>query len=107
MSSVFLALLLLAADPLPADAVIVAPREFFPALQPLVDHRQDAGALVRLMSELASRRSRSARRFATRPRGGKLKFVLLVGDAEPAARDRCHDRGPLRCRPTCTRRSST
>lgn len=67
------------------DVVVVAPREFLPALGPLIEHRQKQG-----------------RRFAFLPNGGRpeeirasirnvahsgeLKYVLIVGDAEPAAR---------------------
>ena len=43
MSIALFALLLLSAEPQAADAVIVAPREFIPALQPLIEHRQQQG----------------------------------------------------------------
>jgi hypothetical protein len=85
MSAVLLALTLLAADPLPADAVIVAPREFLPALQPLVEHRKTQGHTFGYVpSNQPADTIRTAIRTAAKT--GKLKFVLLIGDAEPAAR---------------------
>ena len=85
MPSAILALFLLAADPQAADAVIVAPRDFYPALQPLIDHRQEQGHQFALMSNSGSAdQIRAAIRKVAA--GGKLKHVLIVGDAEPAAR---------------------
>jgi hypothetical protein len=85
MSPVLLAAVLLAADPVPADAVIVAPREFLPALQPLVEHRKAQG---HTFGYIPSNQSAEAIRTSIRraAESGKLKFVLLVGDADPAAR---------------------
>jgi hypothetical protein len=85
MSSALVALLLFAADALPADAVVVAPREFLPALKPLLDHRQAQG---HRFGYINSTQSADAIRGAIRQAAtaGGLKFVLLVGDAEPAAR---------------------
>ena len=85
MSSALLALLLFSADPQAADVALVAPRDMLPALQPLVDHRQAQG---RRFTHITSTQSPEAIRAAIRTaaRSGDLKFVLLVGDAEPAAR---------------------
>ena len=85
MSPVLLALALLAADRSPADALVVAPREFLPALKPLVDHRQAQG---HRFGYIPSTQPAEAIRLAIRQAaaGSKLRFVLLVGDAEPAAR---------------------
>jgi hypothetical protein len=85
MSSVLLALVLFAADPPRADAAIVAPREFLPALQPLVEHRQAQG---HRFTHIDGAQPADAIRSAIRQSasGGGLKFVLIVGDAEPAAR---------------------
>jgi len=85
MSSALVALLLFAADARPADAVVVAPREFLPALKPLLDHRQTQG---HRFGYINSTQSAEAIRGAIRQAAaaGGLKFVLLVGDAEPAAR---------------------
>lgn len=85
MFSTLLTLLLVAADPLAVDAVIVAPREFLPPLQPLLDHRQQQGhRFAYLPNTGAAPEIRAGiRRIAA---GGRLKYVLIVGDAEPAAR---------------------
>lgn len=85
MSCTYLALLLLAADPLAADAVIVAPREFLPALEPLVAQRQKQGhQFVFVPTAATPEEVRGGIRAAAKAH--PLKFVLLVGDAEPAAR---------------------
>ena len=85
MSCTFLALLLLTAEPLAADAVIVAPREFLPALQPLVEQRQKQGhRFVYVPNGPTPEAIKSGLREAAKAH--PLKFVLLVGDAEPAAR---------------------
>ncbi|MDX1944820.1 MAG: C25 family cysteine peptidase [Pirellulaceae bacterium] len=84
MSSALLALLLLAADPSPT-AVVVAPREFVPALQPWIEHREAQGIRVLLLPNTGTTdeiRAAIRRIAASEP----VKFVLLVGDAEPAAR---------------------
>src|SRR5438876_792811 len=77
MFSVLLACMLLAIDPPPVDAVIVAPREFLPALQPLVDHRQQQGHRFAYLSNGGSAAEIRAgiRRIAA---GGQLKYVLIV-----------------------------
>jgi hypothetical protein len=76
---------LLAAEPLPADAVVVAPREFYPALQPLIDHRREQGHRFALMSNAGTADEiRAAIRKVAK--GGELKHVLIVGDAEPGAK---------------------
>jgi len=85
MSCTCLALLLLTADPAAADAVLVAPREFLPALQPLIEQRQKQGhRFVLVPNGPTPEAIRSGIRTAAK--GGSLKFALLVGDAEPAAR---------------------
>jgi hypothetical protein len=85
MLSLLLTGLLLSADVPAADAVIVAPREFLPALQPLVEHRQQQGHRFAYVPNTGSAAEIRAgiRRLAA---GGGLKFVLIAGDAEPAAR---------------------
>src|SRR5688572_26807305 len=85
MVSALLALLLLSADAQPFDAVIVGPREFLPALQPLIAHRQAQGHRFAYVPNVGSADDmRSGIRKAAV--GGALKYVLLLGDAEPAAR---------------------
>jgi peptidase C25-like protein len=85
MSSVFLACLLVAAEPQPVNAVIIAPREFLPALQPLVEHRQQQGHRFAYLSNTGSPADIRAgiRKLAA---AGDLKYVVIVGDAKPAAR---------------------
>jgi hypothetical protein len=84
LSAVF-ACLLLAAERQAPDAVIVAPREFAAALAPLVEHRQRQGHRV---AYIASSGSSAEVRAAIRKVAaeGALRYVLLVGDADPAAR---------------------
>jgi hypothetical protein len=84
MLTALVASLLLAAD-LPPDAVIVAPREFLPALQPLIEHRQRQGHRPVHVSNAGSASDirNSIRNVAA---GGALKYVLLVGDSEPGGR---------------------
>src|SRR5262245_39488936 len=70
---------------LPADAVVVAPRDFLPALNPLIEYRQTQGH--RFVYVPTSSRPDEIRTAIHNPaRQGELKFVLIVGDAEPAAR---------------------
>jgi hypothetical protein len=84
MLTALVASLLLAADA-PPDAVIVAPREFLPALQPLIEHRQRQGhRFVHVPNAGSASDIRNAIRSVAA--GGGLKYVLIVGDTEPAAR---------------------
>src|SRR6185369_9903638 len=70
---------------LPADAVIVAPREFLPALNPLIEYRQKQGRrFAYVPTSVRTDEIRTAIRNIAR--GGELKYVLIVGDAEPTAR---------------------
>src|SRR5690349_20975372 len=70
---------------LPADAVVVAPREFLPALNPLIEYRQKQGRRFAYVPTSA-RPDEIRAAIRNHARGGNLKFVLLVGDAEPTAR---------------------
>lgn len=81
-----LLMLLLLADPRPApDTIVVCPREFLASLSPWLDYRASQGHQVEWVSNLGSPQEiRSAiRKLAL---GGKLRFVLLVGDADIAQR---------------------
>jgi hypothetical protein len=89
MLSAILVAVVFAADARPADgqvdAVVVAPRELLPALQPLLAHREQQGHRLALVTSTASPveiRAAIRRQAAA----GGLKYVLLVGDADPAAR---------------------
>lgn len=83
MASLLLTCLLLAADPQPADAVIVAPREFLPALAPLIEHRQRQGHQVAILP--ASGNAETIRGLIQGVAAqGKLRYVLLVGDVPVA-----------------------
>ena len=85
MSTLLLALALFTADATPADAVVVCPREFLPALEPLIVHRQAQGhRFLYVPNTLAPTEIRAA--IQKTAASGALKYVLLVGDAEPAAR---------------------
>src|SRR5437667_193845 len=84
MSCLFLACSLLVADQ-PVDAVVVVPREFLPALQPLLDHRHRQGhRFAHIASGGSAENIRAAIRAAAS--GAALKYLLIVGDAEPSAR---------------------
>src|SRR3954470_7708344 len=87
MLAAFLTCLLIGADALPPDAVIVAPRELMPALQALIKHREQQGHRFAYVAPSNSPvEIRAAIRQAAA--AGGLKYVLIVGDAEPAARQR-------------------
>ncbi|HZL87135.1 MAG TPA: C25 family cysteine peptidase [Pirellulaceae bacterium] len=79
-----LALLLLAADAEPVDAIVVCPAQFVPALDPLLAHRHAQGHRFLYVPNMWSPEEiRGAIRNTAKE--GHLKSVLLVGDAEPAA----------------------
>src|SRR5436190_3566671 len=87
MLSAIVSCLLLAAEPLQPDAVVVAPREFLSALQPWVEHRQQQGhRLAYLANGGTAVEIRAGIRKAAA--GGALRYVLIIGDAEPIARSR-------------------
>src|SRR5438105_3284617 len=97
MTGSLLLLLLPLAGAAPVDTVVVCPREFREALQPWLSHRAEQGHLIELTSNLPSAEEIRAhiRQIA---RHAKLRFIVLVGDAEPAM-----DRDPqvrARCVPT-------
>lgn len=80
-----LALLLLAASPQAADTAVVCPAEFRAALNPWLEYRGLQGHRIAVISNLPSAEEIRAelRRVAE---GGRLRYVLLVGDADPAAK---------------------
>src|SRR5262249_30204490 len=64
----------------PADVVVVCPSEFHAAMQPWVDRRTQQGHVVSFISNsgTADGIREQIRKTANR---GKLRYVLLVGDA--------------------------
>lgn len=92
-----LAMLLLAADEQPPDAIVVCAKELVPALDPLLAHRHAQGhRFLYVPNTWSPEEIRSAIRKTARQ--GKLRAVLLVGDAEPAAAEDARIRA--RCVPT-------
>jgi hypothetical protein len=85
MWSALVAFVLYSADAPPIDAVVVAPREFLPALEPLAAQRTKQGHRLAYISNTGSAEDiRGAIRRAAA--AGGLKYVLLVGDVEPNPR---------------------
>ena len=69
-----------------ADTVVVCPAPFRQALAPWVEHRQSQGRRVAFVDNRGTAEQiRSAVRQAAK--AGKLRAVLLVGDAEPPSPD--------------------
>lgn len=94
----FLAALVLCADPTAGpDTVVVCPNPFLRALAPWIAHRERQGHRLTLVSGLLSPDEiRAAIRVAAK--SGRLRHVLLIGDAEPAASQDPEIRA--RCTPT-------
>src|SRR5205085_5052023 len=83
----FIACLLIGAETAQPDAVIVAPREFLPALEPLLAHRRQQGHRFAYVPAGGSPTDiRAGIRQAAA--GGGLRYIFIVGDAEPVARPR-------------------
>lgn len=86
MLSLATLLLCLAADAQPADTVVVCPQEFVAALDPLLAYRHAQGhRFLYVPNTWSEDEIRAAIRRTAK--NGKLKAVLLVGDADPAAAD--------------------
>ena len=66
------------------DTVVVCPAEFRPALQPWVELRTAEGHSLRIVSNDGTAENIRAR-IRTAAREGKLRYVLLVGAADPKA----------------------
>ncbi|REK07495.1 MAG: hypothetical protein DWQ37_21425 [Planctomycetota bacterium] len=82
LSSAILAVVLCASPAAGADTAVVCPREFREALAPWLAHRRQQGHQIVMLSNLGSPDEvrASIRRVAA---GGNLRFLLLVGDADP------------------------
>src|SRR5581483_7862704 len=66
----------------PADTVVVCPEEFKPALQPWIEHREAQGRVIAYVSNMKSAEGIRGEIRAV-AKQGKLRWVVLVGDAEP------------------------
>lgn len=87
LSALLACLLLPSVNPpdIPPDAVIIAPREFLPALTPLIEFRQKQGRRFAYVPT-SSRADDLRAAIRSLARGRELKYVLIVGDAEPTGR---------------------
>jgi hypothetical protein len=83
MQSVLLVWVLCVAPDVAVDTAVVCPLEFREALAPWIAHRQAQGRRIALVSNLKSPAELRGdiRRLA---RGGTLRYLVLVGDADPA-----------------------
>ncbi|MEQ8785461.1 MAG: C25 family cysteine peptidase [Pirellulaceae bacterium] len=84
MLALLLSLFVAAAPAEGVDTVVVCPAEFRAALAPWVEHRQAQGHRLAFVDNRggADEIRAAIRRLAA---GGALRFVVLVGDADPAA----------------------
>jgi len=84
MSIAVLSLLMCLSATPAIDTVVVCPTELRDALQPWLTHRRQQGHQIEVLSNLqtAAELREALRRRAAE---GSLRFVLLVGDAEPRA----------------------
>lgn len=93
MSSLLLAMVLSLPQAAP-DVVVVCPDQFRRALGPWIEYRTGQGHQVAVVSNLGTAREIRGR-ILDAAAGGKLRFVVLVGDAEwgmeadPKLRARC------------------
>ncbi len=76
-----LSLAIAVAPPPPPDTVVVCPATFQAALEPWLDYRQEQGHVIRLIGAESSPLAIREQIKATST-GGKLRFVVLVGDAQ-------------------------
>lgn len=84
MPALMLSVLLLAAPAEAPDTLVVCPDAFVDALQPWVNYRTQQGHRIKIVTNRGTAgQIRSVIRNTAQ--SGKLKFVLLVGDADPAA----------------------
>ena len=84
MTTALVLLLLLCAPPeAPTDTLVVCPAEFRQALEPWLAHRRAAGHGIVVTSNL---KSADALRDEVREtaKAGSLRYLVLVGDADPA-----------------------
>jgi hypothetical protein len=85
MTSFACLLVLAASSAAPApDTVVVCPPHFTTALQPWIEHRKDEGHRLALVSNMGTPEQIRAQ-IRSHARQGGLRYIVLVGDAEPAA----------------------
>jgi hypothetical protein len=78
--------LLGAAQPQPPDCVVVCPAVFRKAIEPWIEYRVRQGHAISLVAgELPAEEIR--RQIRTVGQGGRLRFVVLVGDCAPTANE--------------------
>ncbi len=68
------------------DTVVVCPAEFSGAMEPWLAYRAEQGHEVAVVSNLGGENA-VRERIRQHAKGGRLKFVVLVGDAVPASAD--------------------
>jgi hypothetical protein len=73
--------LVLAATPA-ADTAVICPAEFRAALAPWIEHRQAQGHQIAMISNLGSPGEIREQVYELAS-GGKLKYLVIVGDADP------------------------
>src|SRR5690606_7171734 len=84
-----------AEEPAPVDTVVVCPRDFQQTLAPWLKHRESQGHVIKLVSNLGSA-DEIRQQIKSTAENGKLRFVVLVGDAPSSDEDRARSR----CTPT-------
>jgi hypothetical protein len=86
MPAILLALICSVAADAPPDTIVVCPSSFRAAMSPWLDYRQQQGHIVKIVSgDQSTDEIRAAIRQTAR--GGALRHIVLVGDAEPSAAD--------------------
>ncbi len=85
MTAALVSLLLCASAPVGPDTAVICPAEFRQALEPWIRHRQAQGHRLVVISNMKSAEGLrdEVRRIAA---AGELRYLLLVGDADPALR---------------------
>ncbi len=97
LSTLLILMTLAAAQAAAPDTVVVCPEEFTPALQPWLAHRAAQGHRIAVLTNTASAAGiRDGIRETAQ--SGRLRYVLLVGDADPAAA--VDENARARCVPT-------
>jgi hypothetical protein len=83
VNAAWLTLATLALATPPADTVVVCPQAFCESIRPWLEHRRSQGHHLELLDSRGTALEIRAR-IRRAAEGGALRFVLLVGDAQPA-----------------------